>query len=138
MATRYRTSALNDDGGTGVSRVPDGLEVAVSNPLQRAHDRRASNPEQLLALAWATCLNATAQAIVSGAHRTAVRVEVALRDAEGREGYEFVVTAFVSGEGLDESEASNLAVAAHARCPISRLLQASPLAEVRGEAWSAI
>ncbi|MGR6741552.1 OsmC family protein [Microbacterium sp. F1-18] len=136
MVIRYRTSALNDDGGTGVSRVPDGVEVAVSNPLQPGHDTHASNPEQLLALAWSTCLNATAQAIVAGRHRTKVRVEVALRDAEERPGYEFVATAFVSGEGLDESGASQLAAAAHDRCPVSRLLEASPLAEVRGEAWA--
>lgn len=137
MVTRYRTSAFNDDGGTGVSRVPDGLEVAVSNPLQPGHDTAASNPEQLLALAWSTCLNATAQAIVAGRNRTKARVEVELRDAEGRAGYEFLVTAFISGEGLDASEAAELAAAAHDRCPISRLLRESPLAEVRGEAWSA-
>lgn len=136
MATRYRTYASNDDGGTRVSRVPGGLEVAVSNPLQPGHDATASNPEQLLALAWATCLNATAQAIVAGERQTRVRAEVTLRDAEGRAGYEFVVTAFVSGEGLDEEQASGLAAAAHDRCPISRLLEASPLAEVRGETWS--
>ncbi|MDF2579415.1 MAG: hypothetical protein K0S49_994 [Microbacterium sp.] len=65
-----------------------------------------------------------------------MRVEVALRDAEERPGYEFVATAFVSGEGLDERGASQLAAAAHDRCPVSRLLEASPLAEVRGEAWA--
>ncbi|MFS0714976.1 OsmC family protein [Microbacterium sp. 2P01SA-2] len=136
MVTRYRTSAFNDDGGTGVSRVPDGLEVVVSNPLQPGHSVDASNPEQLLALAWSTCLDATAQAIVGGRHRTKARVEVSLRDAEGRAGYEFVATAFVSGEGLSEDEASQLAAAAHDRCPISRLLHDSPLADVRGEAWT--
>lgn len=136
MTVRYRTSAFNDDGGTGVSRVPGGLSVAVSNPLQPGHDPEASNPEQLLALAWATCLNATAQAVVRGAHRTAVRVEVEMRDAEGRGGFEFVATAFVSGEGLSAAEAADLAAAAHARCPVSRLLHDAPTVSVRSEAWA--
>ncbi|SDQ09405.1 OsmC family protein [Microbacterium sp. cf332] len=136
MAVRYRTTASNDDGGTGVSRVAGGLEVAVSNPLQPGHDETASNPEQLLALAWSTCLSATAQAIVRGERRTRVRVDVAMRDAEGRGGYEFVATAFVSAEGVDEQAAAELAAAAHDRCPVSRLLHASPLVTVRAESWS--
>ncbi|MDD7929707.1 OsmC family protein [Microbacterium thalli] len=136
MTVRYRTSAFNDDGGTGVSRVPWGLSVAVSNPLQPDRDAGASNPEQLLALAWSTCLNATAQAIVRGAHRTAVRVDVEMRDAEARGGFEFVATAFVSGEGLSETEAAELATAAHDRCPVSRLLHDAPTVSVRAEAWA--
>lgn len=136
MAIRYRTSASNDDGGTGVSTVANGLSVAVSNPLAPGHDPAASNPEQLLALAWSTCLNATAQAIVRGERRTAVRVEVALRDAEGRSGYEFVAEAFVSGEGLGPEEAADLARSAHERCPVSRLLDGASTVAVRGEDWA--
>ncbi len=135
MSIRYRTSAINDDGGTGVSRVPGGLSVAVANPLQDGHDPAAANPEQLLALAWSTCLDATVQAIVRGERRSRVRVEVEMRDAVGRGGYEFVATAFVSAQGLDEREASELAASAHDRCPVSRLLQGSPTVQVRGEDW---
>ncbi|KAA9086816.1 OsmC family protein [Microbacterium radiodurans] len=135
MATRYRTTAINDDGGTGVSRVPGGLSVAVANPLQDGHDPAAANPEQLLALAWSTCLDATVQAIVRAERRSRVRVEVEMRDAVGRSGYEFVVTAFVSAQGLDEREAGELAASAHDRCPVSRLLQGSPTVQVRGEDW---
>ncbi|MDJ1115272.1 OsmC family protein [Microbacterium dauci] len=137
MTTRYRTSARNDDGGTGVSHVDGGLEVAVSSPLDPAADLTRSNPEQLLALSWATCLNATAQAIVRGAHRTTVRVEVSLQDAETRGGFEFVATAFVSGEGLDAAAADALAVAAHQRCPVSRLLEKADTVAVRSEPFAA-
>lgn len=137
MATRYRTSARNDDGGTGVSAVPDGLTVAVSNPLDPQRDTAATDPEQLLALAWATCLNATAQAIVGGVRRTSVRVEVEMRDADGRSGFEFVPTAFVSAEGLDEAATAELARAAHDRCPVSRLLHAAPTVTVEAESWTA-
>ncbi|MEH3089052.1 MAG: OsmC family protein [Microbacterium arborescens] len=136
MVIRYRTSASNDDGGTGVSTVAGGLSVAVSNPLASDHDPAASNPEQLLALAWSTCLNATAQAIVRGERRTAVRVEVVMRDAEGRSGYEFVAEAFVSGEGLGAAEAAELALSAHDRCPVSRLLHGASTVTVRGEDWT--
>ncbi|QLD10429.1 OsmC family protein [Microbacterium oleivorans] len=137
MSVRYRTSAFNDDGGVGVTRVPGGLAVAVSNPLDPHHDPAASNPEQLLALSWATCLNATAQAVVQRARRTAVRVEVAMRDAEERTGYEFVVTAFVSAEGLDETATARLAADVHDRCPVSRLLQGAATVSVETEAWAA-
>ncbi|MFS0867579.1 OsmC family protein [Microbacterium sp. 179-B 1A2 NHS] len=135
MSTRYRTAAINDDGGAGISRVPGGLEVRVANPLDPDFDTTASNPEQLLALAWATCLNATAQAVARRRHRTAVRVEVEMQDAPDRGGYEFVVTAFVSAEGQDAASVTALAEQAHARCPVSRLLQGSSTVAVRTEPW---
>lgn len=72
---RYRTEAINRDGGDGIAGVPDGLTVTVSSPLNPDRDPSGTNPEQLLALAWATCLNATAQAVVARRTRTAVRVE---------------------------------------------------------------
>lgn len=137
MSTRYRTSAANRDGGDGTTTTSDGWTVRVSSPLSPDPDPSATNPEQLLALAWATCLNATAQAVVKGVRATAVRVEVALRDAEGRDGYEFTADAFVSGEGMDAAETASLAAAAHARCPVSRLLHASPLISVQSEPYSA-
>lgn len=135
MATRYRTQAINDDGGSGFSRVPGGLSVTVSNPLRTDGDPAATNPEQLLALAWSTCLNATAQAIVAGARRTVVRVEVEMRDDLERGGYEFVATAVLSAEGLDGAGSDALAAAAHQRCPVSRLLHGATTVEVRSEPW---
>ncbi|WP_405372778.1 MULTISPECIES: OsmC family protein [unclassified Microbacterium] len=135
MTRRYRTAAINDDGGTGRSTVVGGLEVAVSNPLSPDADPAASNPEQLLALAWATCLNATAQAVVAGAHRTAVRVEVELHDAPARGGYEFHVTAYLSAEGQSAEASAALAEAAHRRCPVSRLLQGAETVAVTSEPW---
>lgn len=135
MTTRYRTTAINDDGGEGTSRIVGGLEVPVANPLSPHFDPTASNPEQLLALAWATCLNATAQAIARRAYRTAVRVDVEMRDALERGGFEFAVTAFVSAEGQGEAAVAALAEQAHARCPISRLLHGANDVAVRTEPW---
>lgn len=137
MSARYRTRASNRDGGTGFSSVDGGLSVAVANPLDATADAAATNPEQLLALAWATCLNATAQVIVAGERKTAVDVEVELHEAAGRAGYEFHVTAHVSADGLDEASTRSLAEAAHARCPVSRLLQAAATVWVRPAVYAA-
>lgn len=134
MSERYRTSAISDSDSE-LSQVPGGIAVRTSNPLRTQTPADAADPEQLLALAWSTCLNATAQA-VAGPVRTRVRVEVALADAEGRPGFEFHVHAFVSGEGLSLSEAEDLAAAAHARCPISRLLQTASTVGVSGELFA--
>ncbi|MET0303736.1 MAG: OsmC family protein [Microbacteriaceae bacterium] len=137
MSARYRTRASNHDGGNGTSAVDGGLSVAVASPLDPAADPAATNPEQLLALAWSTCLNATAQAIVRGERATSVSVEVELHDAVGRVGYEFHARALVSAEGLDSAAADALAEAAHARCPVSRLLQAASTVSVAGAAYAA-
>ena len=136
MSERYRTSALIDSTSP-VAQVPGGLAVVTGNPLKGETAPDQTNPEQLLALAWSTCLNATAQAIVGAEARTRVRVEVALADAIERTGFEFHVTAFVSGEGLSVAQAQELAESAHARCPISRLLAGARTVAVRGEAFAA-
>lgn len=138
MSIRYRTQAINDDGGSGFSRVPGGLTVAVANPLRDdlGGDPAVTNPEQLLALAWSTCLNATAQAVLAGERRTAVRVEVEMRDAVERGGYEFVATAVLSADGLDAAQSDDLVRAAHERCPVSRLLHGATTVQVRSEPWS--
>lgn len=135
MSALYRTEAINDDGGDGISRVPGGLEVAVSSPLAAGFDPSASNPEQLLALAWATCLNATAQAVVAGSRRTAVRVEVELHPADPEPGYAFHVDAYLSVEGADDTETERVLAASHARCPVSRLLKDAATVRVHAEEY---
>lgn len=134
---KYRTEASNRDGGEGTSAVTDGLEVTVASPLNPDRDSAASNPEQLLALAWATCLNATAQVIVFGARRTAVRVEVELHDAEPGPGLEFHVDAYLSAEGADSAETERVLAAAHARCPVSKLLASASTVHVHAEEYVA-
>lgn len=134
MSARYRTEAINTDGGDGTSRIIDGMQVPVSSPLGAEFDPSASNPEQLLALAWVTCLNATAQAIVRGERRTAVRVEVELHAAEV--GYEFHVDGYLSAEGLSDAETADLLAAAHARCPVSKLIGGAATVHVHAEAYA--
>ena len=57
----YHTEVINDAGLNGHARVTLGgdLDVLTSSPLQ---DDPGTNPEQLLGLALATCLNATIEA----------------------------------------------------------------------------
>ena len=133
MSARYRTEAINRDGGDGVARITDGMAVEVSSPLGAHVDESASNPEQLLALSWATCLNATAQTIVRGRQRTAVRVVVELHPADPGPGFAFHVDAFLSVEGADAAEAEELLAAAHARCPVSKLIGAAATVHVHVE-----
>ncbi|WP_144794547.1 OsmC family protein [Microbacterium paludicola] len=136
MSMRYRTQAINKDGGEGETFVPDGLAVAVSSPLNPDQDTSASNPEQLLALAWATCLNATAQVIAPSGRRTAVRVEVELHDAAEGVGYEFHADAYLSVEGASAEETEQVLVASHARCPVSKLLKDAATARVHAEPYA--
>lgn len=136
MTLRYRTEASNSDGGTGTARVTDGMEVSVASPLASNPDPDASNPEQLLALAWSTCLNATAQALVKRERRTAVRIEVELHDASEGTGYEFHVDTYLSAEGLTLDETADLLARAHARCPVSKLLQGATTVQVHAEEYA--
>lgn len=136
MGARYRTEAINSDGGEGVSRITDGMQVPVSNPLSADFDETASNPEQLLALAWVTCLNATAKAIVRGERRTSVRATVELHPAEPGPGYEFRADAYLSAEGMSAADAEKLLASAHRRCPVSKLLAGAATVHVHAEEWA--
>lgn len=82
------------------------------------------NPEQLLAMAWSTCLGETLKAVLREQGldlEPAVSVEVALhRDEAG--GFRFAPRATVRLAGADPDRARELAEAAHARCPVSKLL----------------
>ncbi|HCS62022.1 MAG TPA: hypothetical protein DIW46_11635 [Microbacterium sp.] len=137
MGMRYRTEAINRDGGNGVASVKDGLSVTVSSPLNPDRDPDGTNPEQLLALAWATCLNSTAQAVVSRKQHTAVRIEVELHDAELGPGYVFEVDTYLSVEGASAEEAQRVLDAAHARCPVSKLLSGATTVRVHTEEYAA-
>lgn len=137
MALKYRTEAINIGGGDATSRVSGGMEVSVSSPLGANPDPDATNPEQLLALAWATCLNSTAQAIVKRRQRTAVRIEVELHSVEVGIGYEFRVDAYLSAEGASPDETAALLASANARCPVSKLLAGSATVRAHPEPYTA-
>lgn len=118
----YTATAVNRTGPDGESLTERGWHVAVRSPLAAPDEPdAATNPEELLALAWATCLSGSARIVAPGRDVT-VRVEVALHEDASGSGFEFGPTAFVSFAGTDAEAADRLAAAAHSRCPISKLL----------------
>jgi len=140
MTTLYRTEGVNDHGGDGTSWITGGLEVQVASPLAggaaTADTPEQTNPEQLLALAWATCLNATVQAILERSRRSRVRVTVGLHEADPGPGYEFHVDAYVGIAGAEQSDAEETLQAAHARCPMSKLLRNAATVQVHVEPYT--
>ncbi|MBD3950006.1 OsmC family protein [Tuanshanicoccus lijuaniae] len=121
----YHTQVINKDGIEGVSYVnePNGLSVTVSSPMK---NHAGTNPEQLLGLSLATCLNATIEAEEKRRgyeHQTVVTVEVDL--AKDNPGYQFFVTATVQMPHLDANEAASVLATSLTRCPVAKLLQSS-------------
>lgn len=102
---------------------------------------RGFNPEQLLAMAWSTCLGETLRVVLAEhglPHGSHVSVEVGLhRDPSG--GYRFAPRALVTINAMAPDEAQPLLDAAHARCPVSKLLSGSgePVVELQAPdgAW---
>ena len=142
MAQRiYSTTVTNDGGTAGWVRVSDGPQVQTGPPSDPS---QGVNPEQFLGMAWSTCLNATVEAVlrdrgVLGADgapvRSRVSVQVSLIREPGGE-YAFVPEATVSVAGLEGADLEAVAEAAHARCPVSKLLtgRGEPVV-VRTAAW---
>lgn len=135
------TARVENVGGTaGSVRIPGSqgrdLETVLptSGPVEGAE---GFNPEQFLAMAWSTCLGETLRVVMSAQgleHPSRVSVEVSLHhDPAG--GYRFVPRALVSIEGIAPDQAQRLVDAAHARCPVSKLLrgQGEPVVELLGE-----
>lgn len=122
------------EAGAG-GEVSTGAEVALptGGPVEGAE---GFNPEQFLAMAWSTCLGETLRVVLAEqglSAESAVSVEVGLhRDPAG--GFCFAPRALVSIEGVGPARAQELAEAAHARCPVSKLLrgQGEPVVELRG------
>lgn len=131
--------ARNDTGVSGESWVEGGIRVAVAAPTAAKAQHEQTNPEELLGLAWATCLNASARAVADSEVLVSVEATISLHARLDAPGYDFLANATLTftrahGEALTEAEADALAAAAHARCPISRLMAGSPRVTVRGVA----
>lgn len=121
--------ARNTTGVTGESWIEGGLRVTVASPT--AEDRGgATNPEELLALSWATCLNAAARVVAGPGIEVEAEAEISLHRRRTGEGYEFSGRARLRFPGVAADEAEALAAAAHARCPVSRMLSGESRVEV--------
>lgn len=122
----YTTTAVNEDGLTGVAYTKGNgdkdFSVQISSP--RSTDV-GTNPEQLFALAYATCLNASIEFVEKRKkleHKSKVEVKIELTfDHEG-EGYLFHPSVRVVMPGRDESLAREILEEAERQCPIHKLL----------------
>lgn len=121
----YATTASNTGGTHGSVSLSDGPTFTTGAPLDPT---AGLNPEQFLAMSWATCLSASIEAVLARAGVDAsvsapeVAVTVSLhQDSAGGE-YEFHPAAQVSIPGLSQADQLSYAAAGHARCPVSKLL----------------
>lgn len=123
----YTTTAVNEDGLTGVAYTKGNgdkdFSVQISSP--RSTDE-GTNPEQLFALAYATCLNASIGFVEQRKkleHKSKVEVKIDLTlDHEG-EGYLFHPSVRVVMPGRDEGLAREILEEAERQCPIHKLLK---------------
>lgn len=123
----YTTTAVNEDGLTGVAYTKGNgdkdFSVQISSP--RSTDA-GTNPEQLFALAYATCLNASIGFVEQRKkleHNSKVEVKIDLTfDYEG-EGYLFHPSVIVTMPGRDEELAREILEEAERQCPIHKLLK---------------
>lgn len=122
MKSLYHTYVANETGLPGTSYVasPEGLSLGVSSPLT---DAPGTNPEQLIGLALATCLNATLHINEANHHQpvdAAVRVRVDM--APDTEGYQFFLHAEVRMPQHDHHSAQAMLALAQRRCPVAKLV----------------
>ncbi|MDN6596193.1 MAG: OsmC family protein [Lentilactobacillus parabuchneri] len=119
----YQTEAVNDEGLEGHAYVPGGIKVETSSPM---NSHPGTNPEQLLGMSLATCLEATLEAIEKEhgvPHTAEVHVKVAFIGS--RAVYQFLVHAQIMVKGVDFETADKFAKEAENRCPVSKLLKNS-------------
>lgn len=121
----YHTEVENDAGLPGVTYVgePEGMSLGVSSPRK---PEPGTNPEQLIGMALATCLNATLQAIEERdhlEHKSSVRVGVNMM--YDTHGLMFVLQAQVKIPDQTPERAQEMLDLAESRCPVAKLLHGS-------------
>lgn len=132
----YEVTVTNNEGINGVLTSSSGETFETSHPTS---SDKGTNPEELLAVAWATCLNATIQALLSArGHknlRSRVRVSVSLH--QETIGYHFKLDAVASIENLSLEETSAIVHSADKRCPVSKIFSGYEHLMLRVESYMA-
>ena len=123
----YQTTVENDMGILGETK--GDLVIRTSSPLSADP---GTNPEQLVGLAYATCLNATIEAEEARrdlVHNSKVRVQVDLgKDVEG---YQFKLLVMVRIPEVNRTVAEEIFAIAKRRCPMDKLLGQHPNVTVK-------
>lgn len=118
----FHAEMVNEDGISGTAYVKGGLSLPVSDALS---SEEGTNPEELFGLSWATCLNATLQALLKGRGidaKSTVKTHVDMkREKEGR-GFYFALKAEAAIESFTIEKTEVLLKSAHRRCPVSKII----------------
>lgn len=122
----YHVSAENTQGIIGEVQLSSGQLVKTSHPLGK---EEGFNPEELIALAWSTCLNATVKAVLvekgKGDTFSKVAVTVKLEKETSQNGFYFQIDGKVFISGMAQDEGESIMFEAHKRCPVSKLFSQS-------------
>ncbi|AMB97809.1 OsmC family protein [Aerococcus urinaeequi] len=121
----YSTRVHNDQGLKGTAWVEgeNELRVQTSSPLKA--DEPGTNPEQLIALSWATCLNATIEialdrhGIKDVTSEVAIQVDYKLNQETSITYFVFKVDIYID---LARNEADAIVYEAESRCPVSQII----------------
>ncbi|GAA1184854.1 OsmC family protein [Nesterenkonia xinjiangensis] len=132
----YSAAVVNIGGTSGRVWAEGGPSLPTASPFDtdrptgsNGSSEVGADPEQLLGMAWSTCLNATLEVVLAEAGieaRCTVRVDVDLHREPSGAGYRFVPRAVAAVEGMSPDQARPHVAAAHARCPVSKLLTGVP------------
>lgn len=123
MKKLYHTEVVNDQGMSGSAFVKGDHELAVVTSSPTSSDP-GTNPEQLLALSWATCLNATLEILLKKRgidKKSRVEVHIDYMEDENSNHY-FSLNLFASIETMSVEEATPLVEEAQKRCPVSKIV----------------
>lgn len=129
----YTTRVHNDQGIKGTAWVEgeNELRVATSSPLKS--EEAGTNPEQLIALSWATCLNATIEialkrhGIKDVSSEVAIQVDYRLNQETSITYFGFKVDIYMD---LAQNKADEIVYEAERRCPISNIIGDYPHVEI--------
>ncbi|MER0122816.1 OsmC family protein [Streptococcus sp. ZJ93] len=132
----YSVTATNQEGIHGQVILSSQKSVQTAHPLTTDE---GFNPEELIATAWTTCLNATIQALLESQKQSnQSRIEVTCelhREVAIGTGYYFQVNAKASIEGFTLEGAERLVQQAHSRCPVSKLINQSQTISLQTVEW---
>lgn len=128
----FKTRVVNKDGTKGIAYVEDGMVLAVDKVTKK--ERFGTNPEELLGLSFATCLNATLMTLLKASNKdneSEVRVDVYLKRNKEEKKLYFVVDAFVEVKGMSLEEMTPFIETAEEKCPVSQLLSGNEHVSVK-------
>lgn len=121
---QFTTKAKNTGGRGGKSALTDGsFETPIVPPGSK---RDGLNPEELFALGYSACYNSALDAVKGQENiegDSVVNAEVSLYQVPNDTDFKLSVVIEVGIEGVDESQAQDLADKAHKVCPYSRAVE---------------